>query len=171
MTTAIITPKRLSMVLVIGAIAVMSIQRFRLDDLEFTVCLGAMVVALLLLVLFNRDSDSDRESFFDTAADTMRSVLIPKLEQLARSLHSSEKDDQGGGAANKEQESDSNDVSITDEYLTEKGVVASLFDTIKMQYKHIGFFLCNLKSVDAARYDKVLAWISKSTPPPTLTAT
>jgi hypothetical protein len=153
-------------VVMAGTAAVVVLLRgARLGGPEFFACAGLLLVAILLV----GSGRSRREGFFDSAADTMRERLFPKVELLARSFHSAEKEEDtsnieqaaekdGGGDGGGDVESD--EVHIDDKFFKAAGTSASIIDALKLQYKRISFFLCNLKQADAERYNKLVSLFS-----------
>jgi hypothetical protein len=99
----------------------------------------------------------------------MRERLFPKVELLARSFHSAEKEEdtsnldkeaEKDGAEGDGAEADDANINIDDKFFKAAGTSASIVEALKLQYKRISFFLCNLKEADADRYTKLVSLFS-----------
>ena len=131
----------------------------RLGSIEFAVCAGLFLAAICLIA----HGGNRREGFFDSAAETMRDLLLPKVELLARSFHSAEKDENAMNnetTGNEKDEGEDAELRVDDTYFNAIGAPASIIQALKLQYKRIGFFLCNLKDVDLDRYNKLISMFS-----------
>ena len=143
------------------------LRGFRMTDVEYCVSMLALLAALYLSATrddtyMGRIGDTGRALFsregFDSAAAIMQEILMPKIDQLVKSFHSSEKEGDHPPAEVK-------DAAINDaRFANDPSVQPSMLETIKLQYKQLGFFFCNAKLVDSKKYAKLMSLLGAGSP-------